>query len=262
MSLIPTKMSRQLIHKRDLLFALVARDIKLRYKRSVLGIAWSLVTPLAQLAVYYFVFTVLLPLNVPNYVLFLFSGVLVWSWFQMSLFQATSAIVDNRELIKRTGFPAAILPTVTVTSNLIHFLVALPILFVLLALGGGPFTLAILALPVVIVLQFALTLSLAYFTATFYVAFRDTQYLLGVLLNLLFFLTPIFYKVSDLPQAYQKLYHLNPMVHMVEFYRFILMLGKMPDLGALMFLTIPTIGILFLGHRVFTKASARFVDEL
>jgi len=115
---------RNLTQIRDLLFTLVARDMKLRYKRSILGIAWSLLTPLAQLVVYYFVFTVLLPLSVPNYVSFLFSGVLVWSWFQMSLFQATSAIVDNRELIKRTGFPAAILPMVTVTTQLIHFLVA------------------------------------------------------------------------------------------------------------------------------------------
>jgi len=257
-----TKMSRQFIHIRDLLFVLVARDMKLRYKRSILGIAWSLLTPLAQLAVYYFVFTVLLPLSVPNYVSFLFSGVLVWSWFQMSLFQATSAIVDNRELIKRTGFPAAILPTVTVTTHLIHFLVALPILFVLMALGGSPITSAILALPLVIALQFILTLSLAYFTATFYVAFRDTQYLLGVLLNLLFFLTPIFYKASDLPQAYQKLYHLNPMVHMVEFYRAILLSGKLPDSGALLLLTIPSIGMLFLGYHVFTRASDHFVDEL
>ncbi|HEY7317523.1 MAG TPA: ABC transporter permease [Candidatus Binatia bacterium] len=254
--------SGKLIHIRDLLFTLVARDMKLRYKRSILGIAWSLLTPLAQLAVYYLVFKVLLPLNVPNYVAFLFSGVLVWGWFQMSLFQATTAIVDNRELVKRTGFPAAILPTVTVTSHLIHFLVALPILFVLLVLGGTQITSAILALPLVIAIQFILTLSLAYFTATFYVAFRDTQYLLGVLLNLLFFLTPIFYQASALPAKYQTLYHLNPMVHIVEFYRTILLSGKLPDVSALLFLTIPTIVILLLGYHVFVRASSHFVDEL
>ena len=114
--------------------------MKLRYKRSILGIAWSLLTPLAQLAVYYLIFNVLLPLNIPNYLAFLFSGVLVWNWFQGSLYQATSTIVDNRELIKRPGFPAAILPAVTVTSHLIHFLLALPILFVFLVVGGTPLT--------------------------------------------------------------------------------------------------------------------------
>ena len=198
--------------------------MKLRYKRSILGIAWSLLTPLAQLAVFYLTFDVLLPLNIPNYPAFLFSGLLAWNWFQGSLYQATSAIVDNRELMKRPGFPAAILPAVTVASNLIHFLLALPILFIFLLLGGTGLTSAVMALPLVIAIQFILTLSLAYFTATFYVTFRDTQHLLGVLLNLLFFLTPVFYKSSDLPAQYQTFYHLNPMVHLIESYRAILLI--------------------------------------
>src|SRR5688572_21246954 len=209
----------RLLYVRDLLFTLVGRDMKLRYKRSVLGIAWSLLTPLAQLAVLYLTFDVLLPLNVPNYATFLFCGLLVWNWFQGSLYQATSTIVDNRELIKRPGFPPAVLPAVTVTSYLIHFLLALPILFVFLMVAGTPLTAALLALPLVIALQFTLTLSLAYFTATFYVTFRDTQHLLGVLLNLFFFLTPIFYESSDLPAQYQTFYRLNPMVHLIESYR-------------------------------------------
>ena len=96
-------------------------------------------TPLAQLAVFYLVFNVVLPLNVSNYLSFLFSGVLVWNWFQISLYQATSTIVDNRELIKRPGFPVAILPIVTVTSHLIHFFLALPILFWLPVGGWNPF---------------------------------------------------------------------------------------------------------------------------
>ena len=179
--------NQRLIYIRDLLVTLVGRDMKLRYKRSILGIAWSLLTPLAQLAVFYVTFDVLLPLNVPNYLSFLFTGVLVWNWFQVSLYQATSTIVDNRELIKRPGFPTAILPVVTVASYLVHFLLALPILFVFLLWGGVGMTSAIFALPLVIAIQFILTLSVAYFTATFYVTFRDTQHLLGVGLNLLFF---------------------------------------------------------------------------
>ena len=254
--------AQRLIYMRDLLFTLVGRDMKLRYKRSILGIAWSLLTPLAQLAVFYLTFDVLLPLNIPNYPAFLFSGLLVWNWFQGSLYQATSAIVDNRELMKRPGFPAAILPAVTVASNLIHFLLALPILFIFLLLGGTGLTSAVLALPLVIAIQFILTLSLAYFTATFYVTFRDTQHLLGVLLNLLFFLTPVFYKSSDLPAQYQTLYHLNPMVHLIESYRAILLAGILPDGIGLLLLTVAAITILVLGYYVFRKASDHFVDHL
>ena len=254
--------SQRLLYLRDLLFTLVGRDMKLRYKRSILGLAWSLLTPLAQLAVFYLTFDVLLPLNIPNYPAFLFSGLLVWNWFQGSLYQATSAIVDNRELMKRPGFPAAILPAVTVSSNLIHFLLALPILFIFLLLGGTGLTSAVMALPLVIAIQFILTLSLAYFAATFYVTFRDTQHLLGVLLNLLFFLTPVFYKSSDLPSQYQTLYHLNPMVHLIESYRAILLTGVLPDGIGLLLLTVVAIAILVLGYYVFSKASDHFVDYL
>jgi homopolymeric O-antigen transport system permease protein len=247
---------------RDLLITLVGREMKLRYKRSILGLAWTLLTPLTQLAVYFITFGVLLPLNVPNYPAFLFSGVLVWNWFQVSLYQGTSAIVDNRELIRRPGFPAAILPIVTVASYLVHFLLALPILFAFLIWGGVGMTSAIVALPLVIVIQFILTLSLAYFTATFYVTFRDTQHLLGVALNLLFFLTPIFYKSSDLPARYQALYRLNPMVHLVEAYRSIFLSGVPPDAADLLFLLLPALALLYVGYHVFKRASDHFVDEL
>lgn len=252
----------RLLYIRDLLFTLVGRDMKLRYKRSVLGIAWSLLTPLAQLAVLYLTFDVLLPLNIPNYPAFLFSGLLVWNWFQGSLYQATSAIVDNRDLTKCPGFPAAMLPAVAVASNLIHFLLALPILFVFLLLGGTGLTGAVMALPLVIALQFILTLSLAYFTATFYVTFRDTQHLLSVLLNLLFFLSPIFYSSSAVPTQYETFYQLNPMVHLIEAYRVILLAGKPPNGLHLLVLTFTAAAILAFGYYVFRKASDHFVDHL
>ena len=99
-------------HGFDLLYELVARDLKLRYKRSVLGVAWSLLNPLMQLLVFAFVFGTVLPLGIPDYVIFLFTGILAWNWFHSSLLTATSTIVDNRDLVKRPGFPAAILPAV------------------------------------------------------------------------------------------------------------------------------------------------------
>ena len=184
----------RLAYVRDLLYELVVRDVKLRYKRSVLGIGWSLLNPLAQLLVFYFIFDLLLPLKIPNYTPFLFTGVLVWSWFQSSLQAATGSVVDNRELVKRPGFPATVLPPVTVTAHLIHFLLALPILLLFIMHGNSQFTSAILILPLLIALQLGLILGLGYLVATLHVTFRDTQYLVGVLLQLLFFLTPVFYR--------------------------------------------------------------------
>jgi len=253
---------RHVIHLRDLLRELVARDMKLRYKRSVLGIVWSLLNPLMQLLVFYFVFGLLLPLNIPHYPSFLFTGVLAWNWFQSSLLFATGAIVDNRELIRRPGFPTAILPTVTVTTHLVHFLIALPILLICVMLDVGQITHAIVALPLVIVLQFVLVLSLAYLIATFHVSFRDTQYLLGVLLQLLFFLTPIFYNTAAIPQRFRLLLALNPMVALVDAYRDILIYGRWPSSTSLMGLAAGSAGLLAIGYWVFKRASHRFVEEL
>ena len=253
----------RLIYIRDLLRELVGRDMKLRYKRSVLGIAWTLLNPLTQLLVFLFVFNLLLPLNIPHYSSFLFAGILVWNWFQGSLNQSTGAIVDNRELLRRPGFSAAILPIVTVTSHLIHFLLALPVLLLFLMLEGGQWTSALLALPGVMALQFMLTLSLAYLVATFHVTFRDTQYLLGVLLNLWFYLTPIFYDAGTLPEAYQPLYRLNPMVYLIDAYRAILVRGVLPEhLMSLLLLGLFATGLLAFGYATFVRASSHFAEEL
>ncbi|MBD0305456.1 MAG: ABC transporter permease [Nitrospiraceae bacterium] len=250
------------IYARDLLRELVSRDMKLRYKRSVLGIVWSLINPLAQLLVFYFVFGVLLPLHVSHYSSFLFTGVLVWSWFQSSLLSATGAIVDNRELIKRPGFPVAILPTVSVTSHLVHFLLAVPILLGCILLDVGRLSGAIVAMPLMIAIQFIFTLSLSYLIATFHVTFRDTQYLLGVLLQLFFFLTPVFYDIAAIPERHRSLLRLNPMVHLVEGYRAILIHGKLPDQTSLLVLAVCSTVLLLIGSLVFKRASYRFVEEL
>jgi len=251
-----------LVYVRDLFRELIARDLKLRYKRSVMGIAWTLLNPLTELLILFVIFGAVLPLNIPNYAAFLFTGILAYGWFQNSLYFATNAIVGNRELVRQPGFPVLILPVVTVASNLIHFLLALPILFVLLVSSGVTVTWALLALPVVILLEFMLTLSLAYFVATFHVRFRDTQYLLRVLLQLTFYLTPVFYEASAIPEPFQWLYRLNPMVFLVESYRSVLIGGQFPAPGNTVIMTLGTAGLLFVGLRVFMRTSHRFVDEL
>jgi len=253
---------RRVVYLRDVLFELVSRDMKLRYKRSVLGIVWSLINPLAQLLVFYFVFGLLLPLHISHYPSFLLTGVLVWNWFQSSLVFATGAIVDNRELVRRPGFPLAMLPIVTVTAQLVHFALALPILVLCVSLDVGSLSASASVLPLVMIAQFVLTLSLAYIVATFHVSFRDTQYLLGVVLQLLFFLTPVFYDTAALPERYRWLLHLNPMTYLVEAYRAILVAGQMPDWQSLFVLSAASAGLLFLGHAIFMRARYRFVEEV
>jgi lipopolysaccharide transport system permease protein len=246
----------------DLLGELVLRDMRLRYKRSLLGVLWSLLNPLLQLLVFSFIFGVVLPLNIPRFPLFLFVGLLSWNWFQASLLEATGAIVDNRDLIRRPGFPGAILPLVPVTTNFVHYLIALPVLLVFLWVGGVPFQLMALALPLVLAVQFLITLSLSYVVAALHVRFRDTRHLLGIALLLGFYLSPVFYDPGVIPTKYQVLYRLNPMVTLIESNRRLLMEGSLPQVGALLLIAGVGLAGLWLGLRIFNHMSVHFAEEL
>jgi lipopolysaccharide transport system permease protein len=175
---------------------------------------------------------------------------------------ATTSIVDNRDLIKRPGFPVAVLPVATITSTLIHFLLALPVLFVLLAVTGVTLTIAVIALPLIIALQFVLTLGFAYLVATFHVAFRDTQYLLGVVLQLLFFLTPVFYDISTIPDRYRVVFQINPMAGLVNAYRSVLLKGQFPVPADFVLLVSISIVLAALGYLLMQRARHYFVEEL
>jgi len=253
---------RPLIYLFDLLRELVVRDMKLRYKRSVLGVAWSLLNPLAQLLVFTFVFSLVLPLQIPNYAIFVFTGILAWTWLQASLVSGTDAIVGNRELIQQPRFSSAILPVVTVTTHLVHYLLALPILLAFLIFSHVPITGNILALPLVMGVQFIFTLGLVYFVATLHVSFRDIQYLVGVGMMLFFYLSPVFYDDAIVPARYQLLYNLNPVAHLLRAYRSCLLGNGEIDVVAILLLGLASSGLLLLGYRVFTRASYRFVEDL
>jgi lipopolysaccharide transport system permease protein len=250
------------MHVRDLLRELIARDIKLRYRGSLLGIAWTLLNPLAELLVLLFVFSSVLGVNIPNFGAYLFTGLLVYGWFQTSLNFATGAIVGNRELVRRPGVPSVILPIVTVASNLVHFVLSLPILFGLLIVSGIHLTSAVLALPLLMAIQFVFITGLAYPVATIHVWFRDTQHVLRVALQLLFYLTPIFYEAGSVPLPLQPFYRLNPMAHLIDAYRDVLLRGEYPKPASLLFLTLVSSVLLLVGVVWFRQASDRFADEL
>jgi lipopolysaccharide transport system permease protein len=209
-----------------------------------------------------FVFGSVFRVNIPNFGAYLFTGLLVYGWFQNSLNLATGAIVGNRELVRRPGIPAAILPIVTVASNLVHFVLSLPILFGLLIFTGTRITSAVLVLPVLIAIEFVFIAGLAYPVATIHVWFRDTQHVLRVGLQLLFYMTPIFYEASSVPPSLRPFYRLNPMAPMVDAYRAALIRGEWPSAASLLSLTVVAVAVLVVGVIWFRRASYRFADEL
>lgn len=260
---VPTRVYRRKIaHFFDLLRVLVDRDMKLLYKRSALGIAWTLINPLLQLAVFSFVFRSVIPINIPQFSSFAFSGLLIWTWSQTALFQATGLITSNKALIRQPNFPTAILPVVTTMTGLIHFLLALPVLIIFLAIDGIQPSSVLFVLPLLMVIQFVLTVGLAYPLAALNVTFRDTQHTLGVLLQMLFYLTPIFYDLNSVPKEFQHFYQLNPMVPLIEAYRAILLKGTQPDWQALLIVSLVVAVILPIGLAIFRRQSNTFVEEL
>jgi lipopolysaccharide transport system permease protein len=253
---------RRLRFLADLLRELVVRDMRVRYKRSALGVFWALLNPLAQVLVFSFLFQRVLPLGVEDYPSFVLTGVLVWNWFQTALVTASGSIVENKALLLQPGFPPAILPVVTVVTQLVHFLLALLVLLPFLALTGHSLAIPLLALPVLVGVQFMLTLGLAYLFASWHVRLRDTQQALGVFLTLYFYVTPVFYAPSAVPARYQTLYYLNPLVHLVQAYRDVLQHGRWPDPSPLALIALASAVLLVLSGRAFVRASHHFIEEL
>jgi lipopolysaccharide transport system permease protein len=151
---------------------------------------------------------------------------------------------------------------VTVASNLVHFLLSLPILVALLVLSDIPFTRAILALPLLIALEFVLILGFAYPVATIHVWFRDTQHVLRIALQLLFYMTPVFYEAGSVPGGVQWFYRVNPMAQMIDAYRAVLLRGELPNPVAIIYLVVFSSLLLAAGLTWFRRASHRFPDEL
>ncbi|MEM9400519.1 MAG: ABC transporter permease [Verrucomicrobiota bacterium] len=247
----------------DLLRELVGRDLKVMYKRSVLGIAWTLINPVLQLIVFVLVFKFVLSIDTPNYPSFVFTGLLVWNWFHTSLFQSAMAIVANRALIRQPNFPPAILPVSTVTTGWIHLIFAMPVLLGFLLLESTQIhPLFLFIIPLLMALQFILSTSLGYLLASLNVMFRDTQHTIGVILQLLFYLTGVFYEIKNVPEKYELLYNMNPMVHIIGAYRSILITGTLPSPTPLIIIAILSLILLPLGYTFFCNQSTRFVEEL
>jgi homopolymeric O-antigen transport system permease protein len=246
----------------DLLVHLTIRDLKVRYEGSTLGFAWSLANPLLLLCVFYFLFQMVLSVDVRRFSSFTFTGILIWYWFSSSLTQAATSITASRELIRRPGFPIAVLPVVSVSGALLHFLLSLPVLLLLIFLEGAGLRLTIFAFPFVILIQFVLLLGFGYLVAAANVLFRDTSHMLTGLLQVLFFLTPIFYDPSVVPVAYRPFYNLNPLVHLMEASRDVLLRGILPNALPLIVLSVIAIGLLYFGLKAFFRVSYRFVEEL
>jgi lipopolysaccharide transport system permease protein len=215
-----------LFRYRLLIQSLVGRELKARYRGSVLGFFWSFINPLLLLLTYGFVFEYVFPGAKPRepWFLFLFCGILPWTWFQSSIAESAGVLISGGNLIKKVLFPAEVLPVVTVLANLVHFLFGLPILLVFLAVKGHLQPSALL-LPLPILVQLVFTVGLALIFSALTVHFRDLQDILGHILHLWFWGSPVLYDYGLLQGTFRSVLRFNPMSHVLVSYQQILFDG-------------------------------------
>lgn len=257
--------------RRELLWILIIRNLKIRYKSSVLGFFWSLLSP-ALLIVIYGAFAAILRFNEgkPNYLEFLVIGIIVWQFLSMCLNDSLYVVLGNANLVKKTAFPRYILPLSMVLANLINFLLTIAVLLLYLVMVRMPLHMIYLA-PLILILQVLLGLGLAGILSTANVFMRDTEHILGVGSLAWFFLSPVFYpmelQLSFLPESFGWLAFLNPMAGILYSYRYVMMGNLMPDLFSIPFWW-PCISFLMclvvfvIGCIVFTKGERYFGDVL
>ena len=263
----------ELLTYRDLLWNLVVRDLKVRYRNSVLGVLWSLGNPILMMLVFTFVFTVMTGFaRAENFPIFVLCAILPWNFFSTSVIGSIRSVVDNASLVNKIYFPREVLPVSVVLANLVNFLMSMLVLFGLMLVFGMPFTRWILLLPLVIAVQIIFTVGFSLIMATANVFYRDTQIIMEVVMQAWFFVTPIFYPIEILPRSYEIfgitfdvwrwVNILNPMASIIANYRVILYGGASPEFYFFMRTLLTSLAVLGVGSLVFYRYSRRFAEEI
>ena len=261
---------RALAEHRQLLQDFAWRDLRSRYKGSALGFGWNFAIPLLQLAVFYVLFGVLFGIRPrtatgeQNYAIFLFVGLLPWTFFANCLGSGAAAILANAAIVKKVRLPLQLLPAAAVLSNLANFLLSLVVLFVVLAIFGPRHPEGVLMLPLLVAIQLVMNLGFAYLLAAANVFFRDVQHILGILLTAWYFLTPVLFSVeivADRPTERELLY-LNPMAAVIVSYQRALLDGLAPEWGRLAYSAAFAIVIFVLGFAYFRRSKDDFEEAL
>jgi lipopolysaccharide transport system permease protein len=254
---------QQARHAWELLYLLTRRDLKLRYQDTALGFVWTAMKPLLFALVVWFAMSKVVRFQVDMpYHLFLLSALLPWTLFQTSVMVSTPLIVNNGSLIKKIPFPVFVLPLAVIANNTIHFALSLPVLVVFLLLDGrvpGPEW--ILGVPFLLLLQLGLMMGLALALSALDVHFRDLEHLVEVMMNLLFYATPILYPISKAPGRWADILKLNPLAPLMEGWRNLLVLNQLPGADILLSLGLTAV-IVGAGSWVFARMRPTLADYL
>lgn len=244
----------------DFLLAMTEKEIKARYKKAVFGFLWVILNPVLQMLIMGFIFQFFVPVKVDNYFLFLFSGLLAWNFFNMTVLKNTPTFVNERSLIAKAKFPREVIILSIILSNLFHFMISL-LLFLLVALVIQPMPLLnLLILPALVIWETLLITGLSLMFSTLNVKYRDINFFVSALMPLWFYATPIVYSLDLIPQKLHFLFYFNPMTALTNLFQFVFLDSTFPDGKMVAINLIISVAILFLGIGAF-KAQSKFFDD-
>jgi lipopolysaccharide transport system permease protein len=255
-------MNRKLEYYIDLIVVLTQKELKVRYKNSILGYLWSVAHPLAFAVVFYIAFKVIVRIPVENYALFLICGLFPWQWFANSVNVSPMIFLGNAQLIKKVNFPRNLLPFTLVLQDMVHFALAIPVIILFLFFAGKtPSLWWFVGIPVLIIAQLALVQGICLMVASLNLFFRDLERLTTIFTTILFYVTPIFYPETMVPLKFQSVLKLNPITPLIVNWRNLFLEGTLRWEGLLLSLFY---GIIFLalGFFVYRKLSWRFAEVL
>lgn len=247
----------RLLSYRDLIWALVLRDLKVRYRRSAIGFVWTMLQPLLMMLVFQLVFSAMFRFDITNYPVYALAGILFWNFFSQSILASMNSLRGNANLLKKVPVPHAVFPVATVLSGLVNMAFAMVPLFGLLLVTRHPLTPSLLFLPVAILLAALFTLGAGLLLSPLAVFFHDVTELVGVALTLLMYLTPIFYPMSILPESMRWIVRFNPIRSILEVFRDPIYQGEIPPLAHLAVAVGVTVAMLAIGAAAFRKSSDR-----
>lgn len=256
------KVFKELYNYRELLKTNIKKEVRGKYKGSWLGVLWTFLNPLLMLAVYAFVFPYILRVQVENYTIFMIVALIPWNFFTTAIQSGTGSVVANGNILKKVYFPREIIPISITTSQLVNFLITCIIMFIFILFSGVGFSVHLLLMPLLILIQYLITLALTFVLSALTVFVRDVDHFVSVALTLGFYATPIVYQASMLPEKFQWVLKINPMAQLVEAYRAILYYHQMPDFIAIGIWGFLSVVFLILGYLAFKKLEKSFVEEL
>ena len=252
---------RELWQYRALLWNLTQRELKARYRGSALGFLWTFVNPLLLMAVYGLVFGIIQRSNIPHYTYFIFVGLLPWLWFSTSVGIGASTISDRRDLLTKVRFPAQVLPATVVGTNLINYLLSLPLMVGLGGLVGIWPDVHALAFPVILLVQLVFTLGVTFVVSALNVRFRDLQHIVANVLTLWFFVTPVLYIPNAVPEPFRRLYLIvNPMAVIITSYQGIFYEHRWPHPRGLAVVALGSVVLLAIAAQVFERRREEFAE--